>query len=139
MVKRAAQVEGLPIHINRESAVTLPQQIAEQFRVAVRCGRLPSGTRLPATRRLACALGVSRNTVLLAYEDLVSEGIIGGRVGAGSYVVDGFRCIWFTDPDGNELILRVRTRLPQLSRSHPVMPAHGSAASRTPQTQRSQM
>src|SRR5918994_1171709 len=106
MVKRAAAVDGPHLHLSRASTATLPRQIADQFRAAIECGRLPVGARLPATRRLACTLGVSRNTVATAYDDLLADGMIEGRIGAGSYVVRGVRCIRFRDPDGNHLILR---------------------------------
>ncbi|MDN5780660.1 MAG: GntR family transcriptional regulator, partial [Luteimonas sp.] len=49
-------------------------------------GGLGGGTRLPATRLLARELGLSRNTVLAAYEQLRAEGFIDGRIGSGSYV-----------------------------------------------------
>jgi GntR family transcriptional regulator / MocR family aminotransferase len=55
---------------------------------AVRAGRLATGDRLPATRALALDLGVSRNTVTLAYERLVAEGFFESRVGAGTFVTD---------------------------------------------------
>ena len=44
-------------------------------------------TRLPATRKLAQDLGISRITVQNAYADLESEGLIGSREGSGSYVL----------------------------------------------------
>ncbi|WP_028642506.1 MocR-like pyridoxine biosynthesis transcription factor PdxR [Nocardioides sp. URHA0020] len=53
---------------------------------AVRGGRLTTGDRLPPTRTLAQDLGVSRNTVALAYERLVAEGFLESRVGAGTFV-----------------------------------------------------
>lgn len=45
-----------------------------------------SGGQLPSTRKLAEALGVSRNTVIGAYDQLVAEGYIESRTGAGYYV-----------------------------------------------------
>jgi GntR family transcriptional regulator/MocR family aminotransferase len=53
---------------------------------AVRAGRLTKGDRLPPTRALARDLGVSRNTVALAYERLVAEGFLESRVGSGTFV-----------------------------------------------------
>ena len=53
---------------------------------AVMLGGLGGGTRLPATRELARELGLSRNTVLAAYEQLRAEGFIDGRTGSGSYI-----------------------------------------------------
>lgn len=45
-----------------------------------------AGGQLPSTRKLSEALGVSRNTVIGAYEQLMAEGYIESRVGAGYYV-----------------------------------------------------
>ena len=48
----------------------------ECLRAAIRDGKLAAGTRLVATRALASELGVARNTVLYAYEQLASEGFV---------------------------------------------------------------
>ncbi|MGY4745212.1 MocR-like pyridoxine biosynthesis transcription factor PdxR [Streptomyces sp. ATMOS53] len=56
------------------------------LRDAVRDGRLSPGTRLPATRRLAGELGISRNTVKAAYDQLVAEGYLTARQGSGTQV-----------------------------------------------------
>lgn len=56
------------------------------LRDAVRDGRLAPGTRLPATRRLAGELGISRNTVKAAYDQLVAEGYLTARQGSGTQV-----------------------------------------------------
>ena len=50
-------------------------------------GRLRPGAVVPATRTLARLLGVSRNTVALAYDELISQGYLSGRVGDGTYVL----------------------------------------------------
>jgi GntR family transcriptional regulator/MocR family aminotransferase len=64
----------------------LVQQLYEQLRERVLDGRLATGTRLPASRSLAQALGVSRNTVIGAYEQLLVEGFVEAKAGAGTYV-----------------------------------------------------
>lgn len=61
-------------------------RLARALKRAVLDGRLSRGARLPATRELARSLGVSRNTVVDAYEQLVAEGFLRGRVGAGTFV-----------------------------------------------------
>ncbi|MCK2213135.1 PLP-dependent aminotransferase family protein [Actinomadura sp. ATCC 31491] len=61
-------------------------QIAAELRASVRDGRLAPGTRLPATRDLAADLQVSRGVVVEAYEQLVAEGFLVSRVGAGTRV-----------------------------------------------------
>ncbi len=66
-------------------------RIYRQLLDAILDGRLREGTRLPATRTLAAQLDVSRTTVALAYERLVAEGYLTGRVGAGTFVADGVR------------------------------------------------
>ena len=65
------------------------RQVFTQVRDAIRDGALRSGDRLPPTRDLALTLGLARNTVARAYDDLLAEGYIEGRVGSGTYVSAG--------------------------------------------------
>ena len=58
------------------------------LRDAIRTGRLRPGIRLPSSRALAADLGVARNTVADAYSQLVAEGWLASRPGAGSWVAD---------------------------------------------------
>ncbi len=67
-------------------AVALYRWLYEQLRGAILEGRLQPGARLPATRDLAKAYGLSRTTIIAAFEQLKSEGYIDGRVGSGTYV-----------------------------------------------------
>ncbi|WP_256862849.1 GntR family transcriptional regulator [Microbispora sp. GKU 823] len=67
----------------------LAGQIAREMRNAVRSGRLVPGARLPATRDLARDLGLSRGVVVEAYEQLVAEGLLESRTGAGTRVAAG--------------------------------------------------
>jgi GntR family transcriptional regulator / MocR family aminotransferase len=62
------------------------RQIYRAIRGRILNGELAASTRLPPTRSLAEELGVSRTTVLQAYEQLAAEGFILGRTGSGSYV-----------------------------------------------------
>uniref|UniRef100_Q024I6 Transcriptional regulator, GntR family n=1 Tax=Solibacter usitatus (strain Ellin6076) TaxID=234267 RepID=Q024I6_SOLUE len=61
-------------------------QVFRAAREAILSGRVRAGERLPVTRALARELGVSRNVVLIAYEQLIAEGYAEGRVGSGTYV-----------------------------------------------------
>ncbi|WP_233842464.1 PLP-dependent aminotransferase family protein [Dyella sp. 2HG41-7] len=61
-------------------------QLMRALKSAILEGRMAAGSRLPPTRELAVELGLSRTTVLAAYEQLRSEGFIDGRVGSGSFV-----------------------------------------------------
>lgn len=64
----------------------LYRQLYDGLRSAILEGRLASGARLPSSRLLAADLGVGRNTVLSAYEQLTAEGYLEGQVGAGTRV-----------------------------------------------------
>lgn len=61
-------------------------QVYRALRQAILQGELTTGSRLPATRTLAADLGISRNVVLLAYDQLSAEGYIESRPGAGTFV-----------------------------------------------------
>jgi GntR family transcriptional regulator/MocR family aminotransferase len=56
------------------------------LRADILAGRLPPGSRLPATRDLARQYGLSRGTVVSAFEELKSEGYLHGSTGSGTYV-----------------------------------------------------
>lgn len=62
------------------------RQLYRALRAAILDGTLAAGAKLPATRALAAELGLSRTTVLLAFEHLAAEGYLAGRHGSGSYV-----------------------------------------------------
>ena len=76
----------LPLNLDSSRPSTLQRQIFEQVRGLILGGRLVPGTRMPATRALGVELGVSRNTVVLAYEWLVNEGYLEANVGTGTFV-----------------------------------------------------
>ena len=58
----------------------------EELRSTILAGRLRPGARLPATRDLAAQYGISRPTIVTAFEQLRSEGYVEGKVGSGTYV-----------------------------------------------------
>src|SRR6201998_3911247 len=62
------------------------QAVFDRLRQGILAGTLPPGGRLPPTRALANELGVARQTVVLAYERLASEGYVRARTGSGTYV-----------------------------------------------------
>lgn len=74
------------IQLERSSGVPLYQQICQKLREAILSGELAEGTRLPTERALAGELGVNRTTVMNAYNELASEGLIEGHVGRGTLV-----------------------------------------------------
>jgi GntR family transcriptional regulator/MocR family aminotransferase len=78
------------ILLDRESAVSLWQQLYRQFRQAVIERRMMAGAKLPATRVLAQNLCCSRNTILSAFDQLIAEGYFKARRGSGIFVSQAF-------------------------------------------------
>ena len=76
-----------PLDLDRSSPVPLAVQLADGLRAASAGGHLHAGDRLPSTRALAAALGVSRTVTSAAYDQLLAEGWVAGRRGAGTFVV----------------------------------------------------
>jgi GntR family transcriptional regulator/MocR family aminotransferase len=79
----------LAVSADRHAELPLTEQIAAQLRDVFTGGRLAAGERLPSTRALAAALGVSRTVVTGAYTQLFAEGWLEGRHGSGTYVAAG--------------------------------------------------
>ncbi|MEU9185383.1 PLP-dependent aminotransferase family protein [Streptomyces sp. NPDC048484] len=77
---------GVDLHLEPDAADGRRAGLERALRDAVRDGRLAPGTRLPATRRLAVELGISRGTAKAAYDQLVAEGYLTARQGAGTQV-----------------------------------------------------
>lgn len=86
MAKRTTSFVNLSISLDRRSSVALHRQLYEQFRKAILSGGLKARTRLPSTRDFAAEMRVSRNTVLSAFNQLLAEGYVEGRIGSGTYV-----------------------------------------------------
>jgi GntR family transcriptional regulator / MocR family aminotransferase len=84
-VKRTPVLPPL-LAVDPQAARPLYRQIYEGYREAIVDGRLRAGQRLPSTRTLAGELGVSRMPVLNAFAQLLAEGYVECRVGAGSFV-----------------------------------------------------
>jgi GntR family transcriptional regulator / MocR family aminotransferase len=76
----------LLVPLDPGSPVALHRQIYDGVRAAILAGRLGADARLPSSRVLALELGVARNTVVLAFEQLRAEGYLAGRRGGGTRV-----------------------------------------------------
>jgi len=126
-VSRRGKVFVPPITLDKTSEAPLSRQIYGQIARSIRSGQIPSGARLPSSRVLARLLGVSRNTVLAAFDDLAADDLLRGEKGAGMRVRNGApapEVTWFglkqviraagyparvvelADPDGNPIYLR---------------------------------
>jgi GntR family transcriptional regulator / MocR family aminotransferase len=84
-----------------DSGTPLYRWLYDELCTAILAGHLRPGARLPATRDLAMQYGLSRPTIVTAFEQLRSEGYVEGRVGSGTYVSE-------TLPD--ELLQAPRTK-----------------------------
>jgi len=74
------------VAIDRKSSKPLHRQIYDSFRAMILERRLPPGQQIPSSRGLAVELGVSRIPVLGAYSQLLAEGYLESRAGAGTFV-----------------------------------------------------
>ncbi len=72
--------------VDRSSARPLYRQIYDGYRDAIVARRLRGGERIPSSRSLAAELGISRISVLNAFEQLLAEGYFESRVGSGTFV-----------------------------------------------------
>src|SRR5438270_7351738 len=79
---------GLAVDLPPSGSRRVGRELHRQLRAAIVGGRLQPGFRLPSSRELASALGVSRNTVVTAYDLLLSEGYVGARGRGGTLVAD---------------------------------------------------
>ncbi len=76
----------LPLCLDPGGDRSLQCQLFDQIRDLICDGRLKPGLRLPASRVMAADLGVSRNTVIQAYERLEAEGYLDMRPPRGTFV-----------------------------------------------------
>jgi len=97
-------------HFDRTSDTPLSRQITMQVRAAVVSGALAPGAKLPSSRAMASGLGVARGSVVDAYRQLLAEGYVEGRAGAGTFV----------SADLRGLICTVRRRAARTVKPRPV-------------------
>ena len=76
----------LAISLDRTSREPLYRQVERHLRLAIVDRRLRPGALLPGVRTLAGQLGVARITIVTAYEQLASEGLLDARIGSGTRV-----------------------------------------------------
>ena len=79
----------MKLELDPESALPAYVQIRNQLRERIVRGDLVAGTQLPPERALARTLGISRTTVVNAYDELEAEGLVRGYVGRGTIVAAG--------------------------------------------------
>jgi len=74
------------VRLDAHASDSLQAQICAGLRRAIRIGVLRPGNRLPSSRALATDLRVSRTTAVLAYDQLIAEGVLATRAGSGTFV-----------------------------------------------------
>jgi GntR family transcriptional regulator/MocR family aminotransferase len=88
----AGQLDQLEsIVLDRASREPLSEQLFAALAARIETGLFPAGSRLPTTRELAAALGISRGGVQAAYRRLAAAGLATTRVGSGTVVKGGPR------------------------------------------------
>lgn len=83
---RPANASLVPVHVDRGGREPLHRQVYRELVQLILSGRLRRGARVASSRVLAGELGLARNTVLPALEQLMSEGYLEARHGSGTYV-----------------------------------------------------
>ena len=78
----------LTISLKQGDKIPLYEQIYSYIKEEIQKGAIPSGEKLPSTRALCRHLDVSRSTVELAYEQLLSEGYIEAQPYRGYFVAE---------------------------------------------------
>lgn len=74
------------VNIDHASKIPIHRQIYDEVRRSILNGRLAAGQKVPSTRQLSQSLGISRATVTLSYDYLLSEGYLEAHIGAGTFV-----------------------------------------------------
>ncbi len=116
MSRKRGEIPLVGIKLNPEAETPLYIQLYRYFRESILSKRIRGGQKLPGTRSLAAALEVSRNTVTLAFEQLMIEGYIEGKTGSGSYVSENI-------PDHHLPVLEndndnLRTQSPEINKNY---------------------
>lgn len=86
---RSPKIAELSVSLDRTHPLPLPQQLAGSVRALIDRGVLRPGDALPSSRAWAQRLGVSRGTIVTAYEQLVAEGYLTAAAGAATRVNEG--------------------------------------------------
>ena len=85
MAKRPPSLRMPSIALERFSG-PLHRRLCLALRQQILSAELRKGDRLPSTRELAKTLGISRNTVVSAYDKLAEDGYTISKVGSGTHV-----------------------------------------------------
>jgi len=76
------------LHLDHQSGEPIYRQIVEQIKFKIACGRLVPADRLPSIRDLAGQLKINPRTVVQAYDELQSGGLVVCKQGQGVFITD---------------------------------------------------
>lgn len=113
-------IDALQEHIlqrlERDGEIPLTRQIYTILSDLILSGELAADVKLPASRALAADCGVSRNTIMFAYEQLLAEGYVVSLTGSGTFVSETVPIgNWSNDAETVEEIVGVPGQSPSLS------------------------
>ena len=83
---RAATGSPIEFRLDPGSGVPTYLQLVHQVEHALRLGYLKPGDQLPKVRDAVASLAINPNTVLKAYKELETKGLVAGRPGQGTFV-----------------------------------------------------
>ena len=116
----------LPIRLDRDAGLPLPTQLADRLRALMAEAVLGPGEPLPSTRALAAHLGVSRGTVVVAYDQLLAEGYLAAAAGSRTVVNPQLRRV---HPSPAQRPRPIRTAAPPVFDLSPGRPWPGEVVS----------
>lgn len=122
---RTSREVTLPLLISdadAQGAPTIPTQLVDQFRAMLGAGVLTPGDALPSTRALASHLGVSRGSVVTAYEQLIAEGWFESTAGRSTIVNPRLHDVHPDQPAGHHHPPRHASHHPKLIDLRPGQP-----------------
>lgn len=95
----------IEFRLDRGSAVPAYAQLVAQVREAIRLGWLRPGDQLPTVRDVVASAVVNPNTVLKAYRELSTTGLVVGHPGRGTFVASSVQAV------DQRTLLRLRRQL----------------------------
>ena len=125
MKRASGWAEFYAWQVERDNGTPIFRQLYLQIRAAILSLTLAPGTRLPSTRGLASRLRLARASVVSAYEQLLAEGYLEGKIGSGTYISSDL-------PE--RLERRPVARTPATTTRHPRMPAPATRLERLAQS-----
>lgn len=103
----------LLINLDPDSRLNLQQQIRQKLVELILSGVLPEHSKVPSSRKLAKQLNIARNTVTLAYQQLIEEGYLQSHQRSGNYVsanvLDG-RTTHYRNPKSAQPFVQINKR-----------------------------